>query len=73
MRQVILNAIVNYITEHGYPPTVREICEMTALKSTNSVQRHLEKMQDIGMIETDAHKAGARAIRIPGYKFVKVE
>lgn len=67
-RNEILDFIIAYTTEHGYPPTVREIGEGVNLKSTSSVHTHLMKMVDEGMIETDGTP---RAIRIPGYKFVK--
>lgn len=65
-RENILQAIKAYIIRHGYPPTVREICEMTGLKSTSTVQHHLERMMKNGDIETDAGNAKSRAIRVPG-------
>lgn len=73
VREDILQAIIGYIEEHGYPPTFREIGEMTGLKSTSSVQHHMEILLEEGKIETDAGFNTPRAIRIPGYKFVKVE
>ena len=73
VREDILQAIIGYIKEHGYPPSFREIGEMTGLKSTSSVQHHLEVLREEGKIETDAGFNAPRAIRIPGYKFVKVE
>lgn len=72
VREYILQAIIGYIEEHGYPPCVREIGELTGLKSTSSVQHHLEVLRKEGKIETDAGFNVPRAIRIPGYKFVKV-
>lgn len=71
IRDRILNAIIGYVKEHGYSPSVREIGEMVGLKSTSSVQTHLKKMMDSGMLETDAEFSTPRAIRIPGYEFVK--
>ena len=70
MRNKIMDAIVGYIEVHKYPPTVREIGELVGLKSTSSVQCHLEKLLDEGRLETDAQKWSPRAIRVPGYKFV---
>lgn len=72
VRKRILGAIVSYIKEHGYAPTVREICDMVGLKSTSSVQSHLIRMLADGVIETDAGLGTPRAIRVPGYKFVKI-
>ncbi|MGN9152784.1 hypothetical protein ACTM9K_03785 [Bariatricus sp. HCP3S3_E12] len=71
MKQKILDFIISYIQIHGYPPTVREIGEGVGLNSTSSVQEHLVCMREIGMIETDAESGKSRAIRVPGYKFVK--
>lgn len=70
-REDIMDAIVGYIELHHYPPTVREIGEMVGLKSTSSVQSHLERLIDEGKIESDAGFNSPRAIRVPGYKFVK--
>ncbi len=71
-RKEILEAIISYIQEHGYAPTVREIGEMVGLKSTSSVQSHLNRMLVDGMIETDARVGSPRAIRVPGYEFKKM-
>lgn len=68
----ILKFIVNYITCHGYSPTIREICVGLHILSTNTVHYHLDKMIQIGIIETD-NPGCPRAIRVPGYKFVKFE
>lgn len=65
MRIKIFNIIVDYIKLHGYPPTIREIGDLCGLKSTSSVNSHLEQMYQEGMIETD-HPGSPRAIRIPG-------
>lgn len=70
---LIKEKIISYIEEHGYAPTVREICEMTNLKSTSSVQNYLCKMFEEGELETDAKIGSSRAIRVPGYKYVKLD
>lgn len=71
-RQEILEMIIQYIEEHGYQPTIREIGDAVGLSSTNSVVSHIHKMIKSGMLETDAEIPGSsRAIRVPGYKFVK--
>ena len=72
LREKILEKIVEYIEIHGYPPTVREIGALTGLKSTSTVQHHLEILREEGKIETDAGFNAPRAIRIPGYQFVKI-
>ena len=73
VRDAIVKAIIKYIEEHKYPPTVREIGEMVGLKSTSSVFTHLTKLQKEGRVETDAGLGSPRSLRIPGYRFVKEE
>ena len=73
VRDAIVKAIIKYIEEHKYPPTVREIGDMVGLKSTSSVFTHLTKLMDEGRVETDGNIGSPRALRIPGYKFVKEE
>lgn len=63
--------IITYITKHGYSPSVREIGDGVGLKSPGGVQAHLNKMFETGMLETDTKSGTHRAIRVPGYKFVK--
>ena len=72
MRQKIYDFIVEYIKGHGYPPTFREIGAGVGLKSTQSVNYHLQKMFVSGDLETD-HLQCPRAIRVPGYEFVRKE
>lgn len=73
MREVIMRAIIEYTEQHGYPPTYAEIGTMVCLKSKSSVFNNIQRMIAEGTLETDAPKnrASIRAIRIPGYKFVK--
>lgn len=70
-RERIYQYVVDYMTEHGYPPTVREIADGAYLCSTSSVHRQLQTMFADGTFETDATPGSPRAIRVPGYKFVK--
>lgn len=72
VRERMLQVIIGYIEEHGYSPTFREIGEMTGLKSTSSVASHMKKLFEEGKLETDTGMDTPRAIRVPGYKFVKV-
>lgn len=46
----------------GLPPTVREICRATGIKSTSTVHAVLEALEEQGLITRDAHNS--RAIRI---------
>lgn len=70
-RQRVLNAIIGYITEHQYPPTIREICDMTGLKSPSTVQIHISNLMRDGLLETDHEYGASRALRVPGHRFIK--
>lgn len=70
-RERILAFIIRYFEQHGYAPSFKEICEDVGLYSKSSVYNHIHKMLEIGMLETDAENGSPRAIRVPGYKFVK--
>lgn len=61
----ILHFIKNHIQKQGYPPAVREICKGVNLKSTSTVHRHLEKLEEKGYIRKDPTKP--RAIEILDY------
>lgn len=59
--------ILNYLRERmqdGVPPTVREICNATGLKSTSTVHAHLKTLEENGYISRDAGLN--RAIHIDG-------
>ncbi|XOQ43850.1 MAG: LexA repressor [Clostridium sp.] len=56
----------------GLPPTVREICRATGLKSTSSVHAHLKSLEEMGLITRDRglnraiHLAGEQpTVRVP--------
>lgn len=68
-RQKILNVIIEYIQDNGFPPTVREISDISGIKSTSTVFYNLHRLQDEGFIEMCDYLP--RTIRVIGYKFVK--
>ena len=55
----ILNFIHRATKEKGYPPSVREICSATGLKSTSTVHGHLLRMQKKGLLNRDSMKPRA--------------
>ena len=70
-REKIFKTIIEYIEEHGYPPMQKEIIDITGM-TQGEVSRQLHVMLAKGMIETDEeYRIANRAIRVPGYKFVK--
>ena len=67
----IISYIDNYIIEHGYAPSYREIGNAIGLSSTASVYSRIRGLFDNGQLETDVYNA-PRAIRSPRIKFVRV-
>lgn len=58
----IYEFLKEYTENCGYPPTVREICEAVSLKSTSTVQGHLERLQNKGLIKRNPLKPRALEI-----------
>jgi len=50
-QQEILNFIDKNIELNGYSPSVREICKAVNLKSTSTVQYHLNKLINLGYLQ----------------------
>ena len=50
-QEEILNYIDKTINNKGYSPTVREIAEAVGLKSTSTVQYHLNKLINLGFLD----------------------
>lgn len=53
----ILNYLEQYLKDHGYPPTLREICKKFSIASTNGARYHLHRLKDLGYLEIDPHKS----------------
>lgn len=70
-RKSIVQFIIEYIKEHGYSPSVREIAEGVGLKSTSSLHAHLTRLFRSGSLETDTESCSPRSIRVPGYEYVR--
>jgi len=43
-QEKVLQALKKYIAKNGYPPTVRELCELTNLNSTATIHVHLDHL-----------------------------
>ena len=59
----ILAYIEKATLQKGYPPSVREICDATGLKSTSTVHGHLIRVEKKGLLYRDSMKP--RAISVP--------
>lgn len=62
--QQILDFIAQYIQEHGYSPSIREIGTAVGLKSTASVSYHLQLLQEQGRLQLPAGKGVKRSISL---------
>ncbi len=59
MQQRVYDYLVSFITERGYPPSVREIGDALELRSPSTVHFHLKHLAELGYIEKDAGKGRA--------------
>ncbi len=46
----VLAAVASYLDEHGYPPTLRELCTLCGLSSTSQAHYHLARLVRLGRI-----------------------
>lgn len=66
----VLNFVHDFINENGFSPTVREIGDAVGLKSTSSVQAHMDKLDSLGYLVKDYKKT--RNIRVNEDKYAMV-
>ena len=68
----IMSVIRQWVSEHGYPPTVREIGAAVGLVSPSSVAHHLKNLENLGLIRREPRgprtvgllaEEGARPVR----------
>ena len=64
----ILDCIKSYMKENGTTPTIREICELTGLYSTNSVYVHFQNLVDMGYI---LKKGNGNGYSVKGMKYTE--
>lgn len=62
-KQIDFLKILNtYVKEHQYSPTIRELCELTGLKSTSTVKGYIDRLVEKGILEKEDDKP--RTLRI---------
>jgi repressor LexA len=49
--QKILRFLEEFISEKGYPPSIREICDHTQISSTSLVNYYLNQLEEMGFIQ----------------------
>ncbi len=66
----VLQAIVSFIDEKGFPPTIREIMSMMGYASVNNVQRILSVLEATGHLKRNL-RGGARCLDVLQKRTVK--
>ena len=61
-QQEIFDYVKQYVGEHGYPPTVRDIGKAIGLASSSTVHAHLANLEKLGVLRRDPTKP--RAIEV---------
>jgi repressor LexA len=61
-QQEIFDFVKRYVSEHGYPPTVRDIGKAIGLTSSSTVHAHLANLEKLGLLRRDPTKP--RAIEV---------
>ena len=62
----LLRILKIYMSEHGYPPSIRELMNEMNVKSTSTIFYYLSKLEDSGKIKRNKNKNRAIEI-IPDY------
>lgn len=61
-QQLTLNAVRDYIQEHGISPSFRDVMHARQLASTSTVQAHFKQLQKLGAI--DVRDGVPRSVRV---------
>jgi repressor LexA len=69
----VLQVIRESVQKRGYPLSMREIAEAVGLASTGSVSYQLSILKKKGYLYSDAGKARAVEVRLPGHPAVRLE
>ncbi|TAM92007.1 MAG: transcriptional repressor LexA [Jatrophihabitans sp.] len=65
-QQAILDVIRDSVEQRGYPPSIREICELAGLASTSSVAHQLTMLERKGFLRKDPNRPRAVDVRSGG-------
>ncbi|SDF78872.1 repressor LexA [Lentzea fradiae] len=63
-QQKILVAIRDWVVEHGYSPSTREIGEAVGLRSSSSVSKHLAALEEKGFLKRGASVTRPMDVRV---------
>ncbi|WP_236544170.1 transcriptional repressor LexA [Spiractinospora alimapuensis] len=65
-QQNVLNFMLRYVRQRGFPPSIREIGDAVGLSSPSSVAHQLNVLQRKGYLHRDQNRPRAMEIQIPG-------
>ncbi len=63
-QQEIFDYIKRYGSQHGYPPTVRDIGKAIGLTSSSTVHAHLANLEKLGLVKRDPTKPRALEVLV---------
>lgn len=72
-QEEVLTVIKKYIAEHGYAPSVREVCELMNLSSTATVFVHMRHLMKKGYIKQTDNKFRTLEVLVPNEYLEKNE
>ncbi|GAA4879272.1 hypothetical protein GCM10023310_69270 [Paenibacillus vulneris] len=49
-QKIMLEAIITFIKQHKYSPSVRELCSIIGISSVSTAHGHLERLKSKGFI-----------------------
>ncbi len=61
-QKAILKFMQDFIEQHRFPPTIRDICNATGIKSTSVVNYNLNKLVNAGLLQRSQRKS--RGLRL---------
>ena len=67
-RDCVYNFCKDFILEHGYAPSVREIADAVGLKSSSSAFYHIQKLMEEGLLVKVEREGVSRAFTLAGYE-----
>jgi repressor LexA len=60
----VLDVLERYTEQHGYPPSIREMCSRANISSTSVANYYLDRLEELGYIERDRRVSrGVRVIK----------
>ena len=68
IRNQIKQAVIDYITLHGNPPTMKEIGQAVG-RCKSVINGYVTQMLADGELKTDAMQGAPRALRVPGMQY----